>query len=256
MSCLMKFDIEKIKDAVIKFIYPSNPVCPICKRVLFTDKAHICFNCIDSVSPKNHNECAICSETVGNNTGVCNSCKNSIYDFANGYAYTDYDYISREVVLEFKFRFNKEIAKYCAKLMYEDIVKSNIKLEYDIITCVPSKKENFENRGYNQAAVIAGEFAFLSGIKVNNDLLVVVGTLKDQIGLSFNQRKENVKNKFALNPAVKENIVNKHILIVDDVVTTGATLSECAGVLKASGAESVSFITFASASRFYKEREV
>lgn len=85
---------------------------------------------------------------------------------------------------------------------------------------------------------------------------MVVGTPKDQIGLNFTQRKENVKNKFSVNPAFSADITGKHILIVDDVITTGATLSECAGALKASGAESVSFVAFASASRFYKEREV
>lgn len=252
----MKLDLTKIKEYIINFIYPSSPICPICKRVLFTDKVHICFHCIDSIKVLEHDKCVICDSVLGDKSGICPHCKSQIYDFKSAYSYTEYDNNSREVVLEFKFHHNRDVAKYVARLIYDDIVKSGIDFRFDIITCVPSKKESFNERGYNQAAIISSELSSLSGLTVNNDLLMVVGTPKDQIGLNFTQRKENVKNKFSVNPAFSADITGKHILIVDDVITTGATLSECAGALKASGAESVSFVAFASASRFYKEREV
>ena len=99
-------------------------------------------------------------------------------------------------------------------------------------------------RGYNQALLLASALCKLTGWPLRARVLRRTRYTSQQTRLSANQRRDNVRGAFA--PA-GENLEGQHLLLVDDVMTTGATVSECAKVLKKSGASRVSVLTLARA---------
>jgi predicted amidophosphoribosyltransferase len=104
--------------------------------------------------------------------------------------------------------------------------------EADFVTAVPMHIEKLRKRGYNQAAILAANIAKLANKELLPDLILKHKPSKSQSGLDRIQRKENVKNTFMINPIYKDTIFRKKILLVDDVLTTGATASECAKILR------------------------
>lgn len=236
-----------IKQKIIDFLYPLNTRCPICERLLFVKDEYICHSCFGKLKPAHMDKCAVCGEKTEVSSGLCSDCCENKFAFAHAFSLVEYDDISGSIVAEFKYHNNKAIAESCGEHMYREYVKRNSNLDFDFITCVPSKNESFNRRGYNQAAVIAAAFADMANLPVYCDLLVVVGEPRDQIGLNYDQRKENVKDCFAVTEP--KLCSGKKVLIIDDVVTTGSTLSECARMITESNALSVSFATYATAVR-------
>lgn len=238
---------ESIKQKIIDFLYPANVRCPVCERLLFAKDEYVCHLCVNKFRFEAADKCAICGAALAEGLEVCAECRENKFAFAHAFSLVEYNEISGSIVAEFKYYNNKAIAESCGEHMYQEFIKRNPNFDFDIITCVPSKKESFEKRGYNQAAVIASAFANMAKLPVYCDLLVVVGEPLDQIGLNYDQRKENVKDCFAVTePGICS---GKNVLIIDDVVTTGSTLSECAKMIMKSNALSVSFATYATAVR-------
>ena len=169
----------------------------------------------------------------------------SIYSMDAGKSVFTYDNISSCVIHDFKYNRNRYAAKECGKRLAERLADVSWIKDIDIITCVPCTAEKLNQRGYNQAALIALALSDALNIEVNNEILLKCRETKDQIGLSYEQRFENVKNAFeVINYKIIE---NKTVLIADDVFTSGATINECTNMLKKSGARTVYFATVALA---------
>lgn len=242
----IEFD-ENIKRIITEFLYPSNGRCPICGRLLFSKNGYICHKCRGRLTLVGSGECAVCGAETESATGLCGGCRENIFDFAHAFSLVKYNEASGCIVAEFKYHNNKAIAESCGEHMYPEFAKRNPIFDFDIITCVPSKKDSLVKRGYNQAALIAEAFASKAKLPVYCDLLVAVGEPLDQIGLNYEQRKENIKDCFAVTEP--KLCSGKRVLIIDDVITTGSTLSECAKTLIEAKALSVSFATYATAVR-------
>ena len=106
----------------------------------------------------------------------------------------------------------------------------------------PLSKERFRERGYNQAAAVAHPLALFLERPYQPFSLEQVRDTRSQVGLSAEERRLNVVDAFE---AVPELVHKKDILLIDDVKTTGATLSACAGALKIAGADNVFCVTIA-----------
>jgi ComF family protein len=115
-------------------------------------------------------------------------------------------------------------------------------------TCipVPTTRRRERERGYNQAALLAQEYAKRADIEVR-EWLYRTGSRGTQTTLQPAARAANVAGAFALDPAAMDAVQGAHVLLVDDVLTTGATAVECANTLTAAGACCVSILTFARA---------
>ena len=127
------------------------------------------------------------------------------------------------------FTIGRSMAKFLAQKMAATIPQ----LDYDIIGFVPSVGKSQRKRGYNQAEMLAEELAKLYNLPKKKLLLRTNHT--DQIGLNRSERLLSVQNNFIS----RSNCYGKTILLVDDVITTGATLSECSNTLKQAGAKRV-----------------
>jgi ComF family protein len=115
----------------------------------------------------------------------------------------------------------------------------------DMVMPVPLHRKRLRQRGFNQALLLAHRMSEQYGIPLVFDNLERVRPTRPQVELSGEERVKNVTGAFALRFPKK--VEDKHILVIDDVFTTGATMNECAGVLKSAGAEQVTACTLARA---------
>ncbi|MEO5338699.1 MAG: ComF family protein, partial [Magnetospirillum sp. WYHS-4] len=117
--------------------------------------------------------------------------------------------------------------------------------QVDLIAPVPLHWTRLFLRRYNQAALLARELGRLSGLPVVPDLLVRKRRTASQGHLNPRQRKENLQGAFAVHPRRRAGLAGKRVLLVDDVLTTGATVAACARTLAKAGAASVDVLTLA-----------
>lgn len=137
-----------------------------------------------------------------------------------------------QAMRRFKFRGKKSLAKPFARLMAQAAVFPE---QPELVTFVPLSKKHRRERGYNQSEALAGELGKLLGLPVK-PVLEKGKENKTQHLLSARERRQNVRNVYRVSSS---EVQGKRVLLVDDIVTTGATLRECAGQLYRAGAERV-----------------
>ncbi|MCX7761723.1 MAG: ComF family protein [Candidatus Kryptonium sp.] len=118
----------------------------------------------------------------------------------------------------------------------------------DALVPVPLHKIRLRERGYNQSELISKGISKVIKVNVEKDLLIRARNTETQTKLNLDQRKENVKDAFVVNDKHKNFVNGKKFVIVDDVITTGATINECAKALVSSGASKVFAVSVAVAS--------
>ena len=153
-----------------------------------------------------------------------------------------YDEFSKNMLLSFKFMDKTENAPVFAKwlkLAGADIFKEGV----DLIVPVPLHFTRLLKRRYNQSALIARELGKLTGIKVDYTSVIRHRRTKPQVQFSGHARISNVKNAFSVKHP--ERLKNKRVVLIDDVMTTGSTLKECALAMKKAGVKSVDTLTVA-----------
>lgn len=186
-------------------------------------------------------KCILCGK---NGYDICEECleksqKYSVKNYKNEHPLYYYKDDLREAFIQYKFRGKKSYAKGLAKLFLQKI---DINLnDFDIITYVPVSKGRMHERGFNQTELLCHEICKEYGLKPLSILKTKGG--KRQSTLSKEERETNVLNKFSC----KKDILNKNILVIDDVYTTGSTIKEVISVLNKAGAKSVTaYVLFKS----------
>jgi len=153
-----------------------------------------------------------------------------------------YDEVLKELIHQFKYKQKKYLANPLGKLLV-DFVEEYLREErFDYIVPIPLEKTRQKKRGYNQAELLAR----ILGEAVNKPILTNLvrrrKKTKPQFGLNKEERFENLSGAFEIPESVKEDvatIAEKTVLLLDDLATTGATLDECAKVLKRAGVSEV-----------------
>jgi len=112
----------------------------------------------------------------------------------------------------------------------------------DLLAFVPLHPTKERERGFNQSELIARQLSLLSGIELSSGLILRQKYTKSQTKLGRKERSENISGAFFTN----DSLIGKSVLIVDDVITTGATLNECAKILKQAGCRKVDVIALAT----------
>jgi ComF family protein len=156
---------------------------------------------------------------------------------------TVYDFPMREAVIAMKSRQGRGLADFLAPRLHEAF-RAEI-TEADALTYVPVSPGRLHKRGFNQARELAQATGRLSGRTVV-DALKMVRPVKDQGRLSINERKANVDAAFSVRDGVK-GIEHCRLVLIDDVLTTGATASACSSALKKAGASHVTVLVLALA---------
>jgi ComF family protein len=148
----------------------------------------------------------------------------------------------REALHRFKYKRDLGLADAFAELLIEVFQRAGE--ETDLVVPVPLGRKRQRERGFNQAAMLAAAFSGKLGIVYRPGAAKRIRETRSQVGLSVPQRRENVAGAFQADP---KTISGKRVLLIDDVLTTGATLNACARALKDAGAAAVVALTLARA---------
>lgn len=155
-----------------------------------------------------------------------------------------YDDGSRGMILRFKHADRTDIARTFGRLMVtagHELLK-----ESDLIVPVPLHRWRLLQRGYNQSAMLVHALHRATGVPMVPDLIQRTISTPSQQGLSGDQRLRNIKSRaFRLHPWHRSKVAGKNILLVDDVLTTGATITACTRILQAGGARSIDVLALA-----------
>lgn len=151
----------------------------------------------------------------------------------------------RQILHQLKYGGQKGIGAIMGRYMAAELLESGFFEGVDVILPVPLHKKKQQIRGYNQSEWIARGIAAVTGISIDTESVVRQKNTDTQTRKSFFERWENVEGIFQLHHA--ESLTGKHILIVDDVLTTGATTVECASCLTEIEGIRISILTLAMA---------
>jgi ComF family protein len=173
----------------------------------------------------------------------CGACIADHPDYENARAALAYNDASRDMVLRFKHADNLHAVH--SFLPWLQRAGADILHGADVIVPVPLHRRRLWKRRYNQAAVLAQALGRASLIAVVPDALNRTRATPPQGHMNAGERHRNVRNAFGVNPERAAALKGKRIVLVDDVLTTGATVNECARTLKKAGAASVSVLALA-----------
>ena len=151
----------------------------------------------------------------------------------------------RDLIHDFKFRDTHDARALFGRWMSE--AGAALIAECDVIIPVPLARWRLLTRRFNQSQILAAEIAKRTGKPVAPFSLLRVRTTKNQVGLSRTERRRNVAGAFAVAPGQLASVAGKAVLLIDDVVTTGATASSAARALKKAGAARVDVLALALA---------
>lgn len=232
-----------VKSVISKLIsFLAGEICLSCGESF----AFICDKCIEKLPFNKDNYCQICASPLLNtpkNT-VCGSCLKDVPPFRKIYSPFIYDGVIKTAIQEAKF--NNKIF-YFKKLF--DLTKDDLKEKlsifekYEIIIPIPVSKKRLYERGYNQSVVIAKLLSLELKIPVATDILVKTKDTLPQSKLGREERFTNIKNVFSL----KKEPFSDKVILVDDIVTTTATVREAVKILKRGGVNDVIVYSLARA---------
>ena len=157
------------------------------------------------------------------------------------------DRTSKPLVHALKYRGWYAVAAAMARRMAEVPWPDEVEEEVELVLPVPVSPMRLRQRGYNQAALLATEVSRIKGWRSDSRVLVRERTKGSQTTLHPSERRANVAGAFRVGPPGAARIAARHVLLVDDVWTTGATSLECCDALLAVGARAVSVLTFGRA---------
>ncbi len=174
---------------------------------------------------------------------ICGPCAQSPPRFDRARAPLGYDDISRAMVLGFKHGDQTHATPAFAGWMVR--AGASLLNRESLLVPVPLHRARLFRRRYNQAALLALALGRLTGLAVVPDLLIRRRRTPSQGMLSREERLRNVRRAFAVRNGCAERLAGRHVVLVDDVLTTGATAGECAATLKDAGAKAVDVLTLA-----------
>jgi len=220
-------------NALIEAIAPVEFKCINCGRDIF-DELGFCKDCLKEVVFNNGKTCKRCGVGIDGAEDYCGNCSFDKIYFDRSYAVFSYEGAVQKAILQMKFNGKGRYAKVFARYLAYCACKNN--LEFDAVCFPPMSAKAKRKRFYNQSQLLAEYFCDI--INCNDrylDALTKVKETERQEKLGKSARKENLVGAYKVIADVK----GKRVLVIDDVKTTGATLNECAKVLKRAGAVSV-----------------
>ena len=209
----------------------------------------MCEGCLAAPEPATvEHFCTLCNTPFANRFpldehGVCAACRSGLRSFDSAASFGVYEGTLRTLIHLFKYAGMKPLAKPLGRYLERAIPVDS---GFDVVVPVPLHWRKRWKRGFNQAELLAREVAGRRGFKMAQALRRVKAS-DAQAGLSKTARRRNAQGAFQIRPGLT--LAGQRVLLVDDVMTTGATASACARALKRAGAKSVALLTLARADR-------
>jgi ComF family protein len=217
---------------------------------------YLCRDCIDGLTAVESPLCSCCGIPFESRHGLdhhCGECSTSPKNFRIARAPLIYEQVFTEVIHSFKYKGKIQLARPLGELLLMAFGLFWDKDSIDVVVPVPLHIKRLRERGFNQALLLTRYWQTITGqmpvdpsdLRVENNVLVRRIPTAPQSGLGRKQRAANIKGAFGI--LEKAKIIDKRILLVDDVYTTGATADECARLLVHHGAANVDVLSLARA---------
>lgn len=220
----------------LNLFLPSR--CPVCQGRSDRHAINpICSTCWETIGPYRGSACRRCGlPTISEATLSCASCVRDEPPYSVVLCYGIYEGVLREAIHAFKFRGVKRLARPLGHLMSGLPVP-----EADAVLPVPLHPARLREREFNQSALLGRRISLQTGIPLMLGALEKVRETVPQTDVPGKERAKNVRKAFR----ASEKVAGKRIVLVDDVITTGATTNECAATLRSAGAGEVIVVALA-----------
>jgi ComF family protein len=233
--------VRLIVDPVLAVVFPSR--CPACAgHVARPSLGPLCEACWRGL-PRHRGRVCACGFPLRGSVDACGRCRRQLSAFARGFSIGPYAGALRIALHELKYRARRRVAARLAEAVLADPASAGVLAPGAVLVPVPLHPKRQRLRGFNQADLLAAELARRADLRVASTALVRRVDTPSQTGLSAAARRANVANAFAVRRPAQ--IAGRVVVLVDDVLTTGATARSCARVLLQAGAQEVRLLTAA-----------
>jgi ComF family protein len=240
--------MRRLPAALFSFVLPDD--CRICGAPLDNiSRIPVCPECLEKPGPMvAEHFCVSCRTPFLNaspldSDGRCALCRRGLAGFDAAFSYGEYDAELRELIHLYKYGRVYPLAARLGALMGRALPRD---AAFDVIVPMPLHWTRRWRRGFNQAELLARTLSKRIGVPVVNAMARRKPT-QSQAGLTSAERRTNVAGAFQVRK--RRSIEGRHVLLIDDVLTTGATAGACAATLKRAGARRVTVLTLARADR-------
>jgi len=244
--------LGSVSGALASVIFPSD--CRICESLLTTaSRLPICHDCLASFRQNPLESCDVCGVPWGvpgesdEEFAICPECREQKFGFERARSYGQYEGALARAILLLKYEHIEPLGRWFADRLLEVVRSDEKRLSGDIVVPVPLHRQRKKERGYNQVELFARPLAKRLGVPYRPVLLMRTRPRPEKHLLDYEERWESVRGAFALKPGGR--VDNSRVLLLDDVMTTGATLDACSRALADAGASSVIALTVARAVR-------
>jgi len=220
------------------YLFPET--CALCESALIDSDevlVGLCKDCHASINPVlSETQCKICGKPLISEQETCLSCRNTQHSFDRLWSLFPYTGKYRKLLTAYKFGKKLPLADFFAQRIAE-VVKNEPLLQNAVIVPVPPRPGKIKETGWDQVDYLVKRIKkYLPDVSVNK--LLKRGKSKVQKQLNRADRLDNLKGRITINSRVSNN-ASDNVLLIDDVITTGATLEVCSAVLKEKGAKKV-----------------
>ena len=233
-------------DALASIVFAAP--CRICAQPLTNaSRIPICEPCLAGFEKIVDPMCLCCGRPFVSEVAaeamhpLCRLCRARFYSFERARSFAMYDEALSEAIVLLKYDEVTRLGHWFAARLAEIVAHSPADWRADLVVPVPLHADRRRERGYNQAELVARPLAKCLNLKMDACLLVRTKPRPSQLVLSRSEHWKSVRGAYAMRPG--RQVDNLRILLVDDVLTTGATLDACARTLKKAGAAAVLGLT-------------
>jgi len=239
--------LNRLAEWTVAACFPSE--CPFCgsmsKRHAIAPFCSSCWSAMETFGSPHLDQntrqvtCRICSKLlVSEEATVCGDCMISTPRFRRAVCFGPYEDPLKDAIHVMKFRPVKRLGRPLGRLL------GGLELpDADIVMPVPSGLRGLRARGFNHCHVMAHEVSRATGARLVSGLLYKKKDTPPQVGLSAIARRLNLRGAFAM----RQRLAGEHVILVDDVITTGSTMNECTKTLLKAGASEVTAVALARA---------
>jgi len=241
-----KHFLLELKDDILDLVYPQT--CPICGKHLEREEKDICGDCWGTLAILPAPFCPYCNSFFEEEEMVLeHRCvrlrkpkDRKILAVRSLGTFDDY---YQKLIHRFKYDKNIPLGKRLAQSLGQVVAQDKDFANCDLVIPVPLHRARHRERGFNQSGVLAEGISQAINLPLAKEILKRKKNTKDQTYLNAQQRTENVRDAFLVTQPAR--VDNKAVILVDDVMTTGATLNECARMLEKAGAKRIFAVTLA-----------